>query len=93
MEGFGTIFSEWQNFVRLCLTQDMLLMQQLARLQSPVDVSAALTGFWQYAFADYVNEVETLSKLVTGISTKTVSQAQLASQNAAKTVSRAMAAE
>ena len=93
MEGFGTIFSEWQNFVGRRLTQNMLLMQQLAKSQSPENISEAFAEFWQNAFADYTKEIETLNKLVAGVSSKAVSKAQSASQDAANIVSRAMAAE
>ena len=52
-EGFGMLFSEWQNFVGLRVQQDLLLWRKLAECTSSHDVATAYTHFWQKAAADY----------------------------------------
>jgi hypothetical protein len=91
-EGFGTFFSEWQNFVGHRLQQDLFLWQKLAESRSPQDTVAVYADFWQKAAADYCQEYATMSKLLAGITGKAISQAQSASLVAAKTAPSAGAA-
>jgi phasin protein len=84
-EGFGTLLSEWQNFVGRRLAEDMKFMQQLATCKSPDQIAAAYADFWQKGFADHTKEFATLNNLITGISHKAIFNAQSASGEAAKT--------
>ena len=75
-EGFGMIASEWQDFVGRRLKEDMALMQRLTQSRTPDQILAAYTDFWQKAAEDYGHEITTLSKLMTGVTTKMVVAAQ-----------------
>ena len=85
IEGVGTLFCEWQNFIGHRLTQDMQLMQLLATCKSPDQIAAVYAAFWQKAFADYTKEFTTLNNLLTGITGKAISHTHSASEEAAKT--------
>jgi hypothetical protein len=91
-EGFGTFFSEWQNFVGHRLQQDLFLWQKLAESRSPQDIVAVYADFWQKAAADYCQEYAAMSKLLAGITGKVISQAQSASIESAKIAPSARAA-
>jgi Phasin protein len=77
-EGIGTIASEWQDFVARRLKEDLLLMQRLTRSGTPDQVLAAYTDFWRKAAEDYGHEITTMSKLMTGVTTKMVTATQSA---------------
>ena len=81
-EGFGMIASEWQDFVGRRLKEDMALMQRLTQSRTPDQILAAYTDFWQKAAEDYGHEITTLSKLMTGVTTKMVAAAQSATDDA-----------
>jgi len=84
-EGFGTIASEWQDFVGRRLKEDTALMQRLTQSRTPDQIWAAYTDFWQKAAEDYGHEITTLSKLMTGVTTKMVTAAQSATIGATNT--------
>lgn len=70
-EGFGTIANEWQDFVGRRLKEDFALMQRLAHSATPDQILTAYSDFWQKAAEDYGKEFTTISKLMTGVTTKT----------------------
>src|SRR5258705_1253085 len=69
-EGFGTIASEWQDFVARRLKEDFALMQRLAHSGTPDQFLSAYSDFWQKAAEDYGKEFTTMSKLMTGVTAK-----------------------
>lgn len=81
-EGFATIASEWQAFVGHRLKEDFALMQRLTHSATPDQVLAAYTDFFQKAAEDYGKEIATISKLMTGVTTKMVAAAQSATDEA-----------
>ena len=81
-EGFGTIASEWQDFVARRLKEDFALFERLAQSYSPDQFMAAYGDFWQNAAEDYGDEFTTMSKLMTGTTTKMVTAAQSATSEA-----------
>jgi hypothetical protein len=84
-EGFGTIASEWQGFVAHRLQEDMALMQRLMRCCSPDQILAAYTDFWHRAAEDYGKEIITMTKLMTGVTSKMVATSQADTNEAAST--------
>jgi hypothetical protein len=83
-EGFATLFSEWQNFVARRLQQDLLLAQKLTQAKTPDGIIAAYADFWQKAASDYAQEYAMIAKLLAGITSRVISQAQSATAEAAK---------
>ena len=81
-EGFGTIMSEWQDFVGRRLEEDFALMQRLARSRASDQILAAYADFWQKAAEDYGKEITSLTKLMTGVTSKMVTAAQSATDEA-----------
>src|SRR5262245_53819676 len=81
-EGFARIASEWQDFVAGRLKADFALMQRLTHSSTPDQVMAAYADFWHMAAEDYGKEITTMSKLVTGVTTRMVAAAQAASDEA-----------
>jgi hypothetical protein len=81
-EGFGTIMSEWQNFVGRRLEEDFALMQRLSRSRAPDQILAVYADFWQKAAEDYGKEITTLTELMTGVTSKMVTTAQSAPDEA-----------
>lgn len=71
-QGFGTIASEWQDFLGRRLKEDFALMQRLTQSRTPDQVLAVFTDFWQKAAEDYGHEITTMSKLMTGVTTRMV---------------------
>jgi hypothetical protein len=69
--GFGTIASEWQDFVGRRLKEDFAQIQRLAHGSTPDQILAAYSDFWQKAAVDYGEEFTTMSKLMSAVSTKT----------------------
>jgi hypothetical protein len=70
-EGFGTIASEWQDFVQRRLKEDLALMQRLAHGGTPDQILAAYSDFWQKAAEDYGKEFTTMSRLMAAVTVKT----------------------
>ena len=91
-DGMSTLFSEWHSFMAHRLAQDMQLMLQLAKCSSPHEGSAVYADFWQKAFGDYTKELSTMNKLFAGITSKAISHAYSASEEAAKTTHPSTAA-
>jgi hypothetical protein len=81
-EGFGTIASEWQDFVGRRLKEDVALMQRLTSSRAPDQILVAYSDFWQKAVEDYGKEITTMFELMTGLATKSVSAAQSATDEA-----------
>jgi len=81
-EGFGTLASEWQGFVAARLQEDVALMQRLTRCCSPHQILDAYTDFWHKAAEDYGKEVTSLTKLMTGVTSKMVAASQAAAGEA-----------
>jgi len=71
-EGFGTIAREWQGFVGHRLQADIALLQRLTRCATSDQLLAAYTDFWRKAAEDYGKELTTMTKLMTGITSKMV---------------------
>jgi hypothetical protein len=91
-EGYATLFSEWQNFVAHRLQEDLLLAQKLTQTKTPDGIIAAYADFWQKAATDYAQEYATIAKLLAGITSRVISQAQSATAEAAKPAAVARAA-
>jgi len=83
-EGFGAIASEWQDFVGHRLQEDIALMQRLTQCYTPNQVWSAYANFWQKAAEDYGKEFGTMTKLMTGVTSKMVAVAQSATDEASK---------
>jgi len=79
-EGLGTIASEWQGFVGHRLQQDIALMQRLTRCGTSDQILAVYTDFWHKAAEDYGKEIATMTKLMTGVTSKMVVAAQSATE-------------
>ena len=84
-EGFRTIASEWQGFVGHRLQADIALMQRLARCATSAQLLAAYTDFWHKAAEDYGEEITTMTKLMTGVTSKMVVAAQSATEEVGTT--------
>jgi len=81
-EAFGTLASEWQNFVSRRVKEDFAFMQRIAQCRTPDQVWAAQTNFWQKAIEDYGNEYLLMGKLAGGLASKAAAAAQYATQEA-----------
>jgi hypothetical protein len=79
-DGFATIASEWQGFVALRLQEDIALMQRLTRCGTSDQLLGAYTDFWHKAGEDYGKEITTMTKLMTGVTSKMVVAAQSATE-------------
>jgi len=79
-EGFGTLGSEWQTFVGHRLQQNCALIQRLSQSRSSNQVVSAYRDFWQQVVESYGKELTTLTKLMTGMTSKMALGAQTASQ-------------
>ena len=85
-DGFGTIFSEWQNFVGRRLKEDRRLLERLSASHTPEQMMHAYTDFWQTAAEDYGKETTTMTKLMAGLGNKMVVAAQHAADEATNNV-------
>jgi hypothetical protein len=85
-DGFGTIFSEWQNFVGRRLKEDRRLLERLSASRTPEQTMHAYTDFWQTAAEDYGKETTTMTKLMAGLGNKMVVAAQHAADEATNNV-------
>ena len=79
-EGFGTLASEWQNFVGRRLKEDFAFVQQIAQSRTPDQILAAHAEFWQKAMEDYSKEYLLIGSLAAGVTTKSLAAAQSATQ-------------
>ncbi len=79
---FNTIAREWQDFVGRRLKEDVALLQRLARGTRPDEVIAAYADFWRKAGEDYGNEITTMTKLMTDMTSKMAVAAQSAAEEA-----------
>jgi hypothetical protein len=75
-EGFGTIASEWQNFVSARLREDFALMQRVAHSRTPDQVWAAYAKFWQTAVEDYGREYLMIGRHMAKVMSESVTAAQ-----------------
>jgi hypothetical protein len=73
---------EWQDFVKRRLMEDVALLHRLTRSPAPDHVIAAYTDFWRKAGEDYVNEIATMTKLMTHMTSKMAVTAQSATEEA-----------
>ena len=76
----GAIADEWQTFVGRRLQEDVVLLQRLTRSTRPDQVVAAYADFWRKAGEDYSNEVSTMMKLMTDVTSRTLVAAQSAAE-------------
>jgi hypothetical protein len=81
-EGFAMVAGEWQDFLARRLKEDFALMKRLTHCSTPDQVMAAYADFWHKAADDYGREITTMSKLVTGVTTKMVAAAQAVTDEA-----------
>jgi hypothetical protein len=79
-EGFGTLGSEWQTFVGRRLQQNCALVQRLSQSRTSDQVVSAYRDFWHQVAESYGTELTTLTKLMTGMTSKMVMAAQITSQ-------------
>ena len=82
--GFGTVASEWQDFVGHRIQEDIALMQRIARCSTPDQVLNAYADFWHKAAEEYGKELTTMTKLMIGVTSKMVVTAQTAADEASK---------
>jgi hypothetical protein len=79
-EGIGTLGSEWQIFVGRRLQQNYALIQRLSQSRTSDQIVSAYADFWQQVAESYGKELTTLTKLMTGMTSKMVMAAQTTSQ-------------
>jgi len=79
-EGLGTLGSEWQTFVEHRLQQNCALIERLSQSRTSHQVVSAYRDFWQQVAESYGKELTTLTKLMTGMTSKIVMAAQATSQ-------------
>lgn|SRR5262245_9290640 len=79
---FSTVAAEWQDFVRRRFKQDVALLERLTRSTAPDQVLAAYADFWRKAGEDYSNEITTMTKLMTDMTSKMAVAAQSATEEA-----------
>jgi hypothetical protein len=77
-EAFGTLTSEWQNFVSRRLKEDFEFTQRIAQCRTPDQVWSAHADFWQKAIEDYRKEYLLMGKLAGSLPSKAVAAAQCA---------------
>ena len=85
-EGFGTLASEWQNFVSRRVMEDFAFMQRVAQCRTPDQVWGVHADFWQKAVEDYSKEYLLTSRLAVGLTTKAAAAARCATQEASAEV-------
>jgi hypothetical protein len=81
-EGFGTLASEWQNFVSGRLKEDLTFMQRIMLCRTPDHVWSAHLEFWQKAMDDYGRECLRIGRLAGSMTSKAVAAAQCATKEA-----------
>jgi hypothetical protein len=80
-EGLRTVASEWQGFLAHRLQEDIALMQRLTQC-TPDQIFAAYADYCNKAAADYGKELTSLTKLMTGVTSKLVANSQAATNAA-----------
>lgn len=75
-EGFGTLASEWQKFVRGRLKEDITFLQRMIECRTPDQAWAVHAEFWQKATDDYGREYLLIGKLAGTMTSKAVAAAQ-----------------
>jgi len=85
-EGFGTLASEWQNFVSRRVIEDFVFMQRVMQCRTPDQVLGVHADFWQKAVEDYGKEYLLMSRLAAGLTTKAAAAARCATQEASAEV-------
>jgi hypothetical protein len=83
-QGFGTLASEWQNFLGRRVKEDFTFVQRITQGRTPDEIWAAHVEFWQQAIEDYTREYLLMGRLAAGVTTKAVSAAQCATQDASE---------
>jgi Phasin protein len=81
-EAFGMIAGEWQAFVGHRLQEDMALVQRLAKSQTPEQILAAYSEFWQKAAEDYGKKFAAMTKLIGRVTSKVAQTSQAATDEA-----------
>ena len=85
-EGFGTLTSEWQNFVSRRVMEDFAFMQRVMQCRTPDQVWEVHADFWQKVVEDYGKEYLLMSRLAAGLTTKAAAAARCATQEASAEV-------
>ena len=80
--GLGALGSEWQDFAGRQFKENIAFMQRLGRNRTPDEILAAYAQFWQKAVDEYGEEVTTLAKLATDVTTKLVTATQSVADDA-----------
>ena len=88
----GGIAAEWQAFVGRRLNEDVALLQRLTRTTGPDQVIAAYADFWRKAGEDYGNEIATMTKQMTDMTSKMAVAAHSATEEASTRLSHREAA-
>lgn len=83
-QGFGTLASEWQNFVGRRVKEDFTFVQRIMQNRTPDQIWAAHAEFWEKAIEDYSREYLLMGRLAAGVTNKAVSAAQCATKDASK---------
>ncbi len=78
-DGFAILLAEWQNFLARRFREDLVLAQRLAGYTTPDQIWIAYAEFWQKAAEDYGSEYAKISKLMAGVTNKTSTATQSAS--------------
>jgi len=81
-EGFGTLASEWQNFVSGRVKEDIAFVQRILQCRTSDQVWAAHAEFWHKAMDDYGREYLLIGKLAGSMTSKAVAAAQSATTEA-----------
>jgi hypothetical protein len=81
-EGFGTLASEWQNFVGGRLKEDLAFIQRIMQCLTPDRVWSVHFEFWQKAMDDYGEEYLRIRRLAGSLTSKAVAAAQCATKEA-----------
>jgi hypothetical protein len=83
-QGFGTLASEWQNFVGRRVKEDFTFVQRMIEGRTPDQIWAAHAQFWEKAIEDYSREYLLMGRLAAGVTHKAVSAAQCATKDASE---------
>ena len=83
-QGFGTLASEWQNFVGRRVKEDFTFVQRIMQSRTPDQIWTAHAEFWEEAIEDYSREYLLMGRLAAGVTNKAVSAAQCATKDASE---------
>jgi hypothetical protein len=81
---FGTLASEWQNFVGRRVKEDFTFVQRVMQSRTPDQIWAAHAEFGEKAIEDYTGEYLLMGRLTAGVTNKAVSAAQSATKDASE---------